>query len=92
MTTATAGSASDTREQHRVTGAELLDKVKELAHQGNIRRIVIKNDEGRTLVELPLSIGVVGAVLAPVLAAVGAIAALVGDCTIEVERSEEPAS
>jgi len=63
-----------------------LKKVKELIHQGNIRKITITNKEGKTILVLPLTLGVVGAVLAPMLAAVGAIAALVTDCTITVER------
>lgn len=84
-------NASTTRtEKHRVTGDRLLGRVKELIHQGNVRRIIIKNEDGKTLVEVPLTVGVVGAVLAPVLAAVGAIAALVSDCSIEVEREGEP--
>lgn len=73
-------------ETFNVKGEELLKKVKELVHQGNIRRISIKDKEGKTLVEFPLTIGVVGAVLAPALAAVGAIAALVTECSITVER------
>jgi hypothetical protein len=64
-------------------------KVKELVHEGNIRRIIIKNEEGKTLIEIPLTLGVVGAVLLPVLAAVGAIVALVADCTIVVEKVAE---
>ncbi len=76
-----------------VKGDELLDKVKELIAEGNVRRVRIRQKE-RTIVEFPLTIGVVGAVLAPVLAAVGAVAALVTECTIDVERtpghSEEP--
>lgn len=63
-----------------------MKKVKELIHQGNIRKITITNKEGKTILVLPLTLGVVGAVLAPMLAAVGAIAALVTDCTITVER------
>ena len=74
------------KEEFKVNGEELLKKVKELIAEGNVRRITIKNKEGKVLVELPLTIGVVGAVLAPVLAAVGAIAALVTECTIAVER------
>ncbi len=74
------------REEFRVTGEQLLAKVKELINEGNVRRVIIKNKDGKTLVELPLTIGVVGAVLAPTLAAVGAIAALVTDCSIIVER------
>jgi hypothetical protein len=77
---------TDRQEEFKVSGEDLLKKVKELIAEGNIRRIAIKNKEGKTLVELPLTIGVVGAVLAPVLAAVGAIAALVTECTITVER------
>ncbi len=80
------------KEEFKVSGDELLKKVKELIQEGNIRRIVIKNKDGKTLVELPLSIGVVGAVLAPMLAAVGAVAALVTECTITVEREVDDAS
>ena len=76
------------RERYKVAGEKLLSKVKELLQQGNIRRIIIKNDEDRTLIEIPLTIGVVGAAIFPVWAAVGAIAALVTDCSIEVERDE----
>ena len=74
------------RERYRVAGEKLLSKVKELLQEGNIRRITIKNDEEKTLIEIPLTIGVVGAAIFPVWAAVGAIAALVTDCSIEVER------
>ena len=63
--------------------------MKKLVHQGNIRRIAIKNKEGRSLIELPLTIGVVGALLVPTLAAIGAIAALVTECTIVVEKIED---
>jgi DNA-binding Lrp family transcriptional regulator len=72
-------------EEFRLSGEEVLGKVKELLHEGNIRRIVIKQD-GRTVMELPLNLAIVGVVLAPVLAAVGAFAALVSDCSIVVER------
>ena len=78
------------RERYRVAGERLLSKVKELLQEGNIRRITIKNDEDRTLIEIPLTIGVVGAAFFPVWAAVGAMAALVTDCSIEVEREVEP--
>lgn len=78
-----------TTEEFTVSGEELLAKVKSLINEGNIRRIIIKDTEGKTLVEFPLTIGVIGAVLAPILAAVGAIAALVTKCTIVVERREE---
>ena len=75
-------------EEFTVSGEELLAKVKSLINEGNIRRLIIKDADGKTLVELPVTIGVVGAILAPMLAAVGAIAALVAKCTIVVERRE----
>jgi len=77
---------STKKESFKVSGENLLKKVKELIAEGNVRRISIKDKKGKTLVELPLTLGVVGAVLVPVLAAVGAIAALVTECTISVER------
>ncbi len=77
------------REEFKVNGDDLLAKVKALIAEGNIRRISIRNREGKMLVELPLTVGVVGAVLAPVLAAIGAIAALVSECTIVVERDKQ---
>jgi hypothetical protein len=73
-------------EELKVDGEQLLGKIKELVHEGNIRRIIIKNDEGITLMEMPLTLGVAGAVILPSLAAVGAIAALVTNCSIAVER------
>ncbi len=73
-------------ESYKVNGEDLLKKIKELIREGNVRRISISNKEGKTLVVLPLTVGVVGAMLAPILAAVGAIAALVTECTISVER------
>jgi hypothetical protein len=79
------------RESFRVEGGQLLDKVKELIHEGNVRRIVIKQGD-RTVVEFPLTVGAVGVLLAPWLAAVGAIAAFVTDCSIEVERTDQPAA
>jgi hypothetical protein len=72
----------------KAEGQELLHKVEELIQEGNVRRIVIKQ-QGRTIAEFPLIVGVVGAVLAPVLAAIGAVIALAKDCTIEVERVEK---
>lgn len=72
-------------ESFKVEGGQLLDQFKRLVHEGNVRRIHITR-EGKTIVEFPLTLGVVGAALLPPLAAVGAIAALVTDCTIEVER------
>lgn len=81
--------AKNKEESFRVKGEELLTKVKQLIKEGNIRKITIKDKNGKTLIVLPLTIGVVGAVLAPVLAAVGAIAALVTECTISVEREKK---
>jgi hypothetical protein len=74
-------------ESIKVEGGQLLDKVAQLIREGNVRRIKIRQGD-RTVAEFPLTVGVVGAMFAPVLAAVGALAALIGDCTIEVERSE----
>jgi hypothetical protein len=75
-------------EEIKVAGLDLVEKVKELIHEGNIHRVIIKNDQGHTLIEVPITIACVGAVAAPVLAAVGAIAAMVTHCTIVVERRE----
>jgi hypothetical protein len=76
-------------EEFHVNGEQLLAKIKELVHAGNIRRIIIKNKEGKTVMEIPLTVGVVGAVLLPTLAAVGAIAALVSEATVVVDKIEE---
>jgi hypothetical protein len=76
-------------EQYKVAGDRVVEKVKEIIREGNVRRITIRNEEGRTLIEIPLTVGVVGAVLLPVWAAIGAIAALVANCSIEVEREDE---
>jgi hypothetical protein len=76
-------------EEFRVSGEELLAKIKQLVHEGNVRRVVIKNKEGRTVIEIPMTLGVVGALLAPTLAAVGAIAALLTEATVVVEKSDE---
>ena len=76
-------------EEFRVNGEELVAKLKELLHEGNIRRIIIKDKEDRTLIEVPLTLGVVGAVLVHVWAAIGAIAALVTEATVVVEKKEE---
>jgi hypothetical protein len=76
-------------EEFSITGDELLAKAKELIHQGNVRRMIIKNEDGRTLVEFPLTFGVIGAALLPVFAAIGAIAALATRCTIVVERRDD---
>jgi len=76
-------------ERYKVSGDKLIGKVKELVREGNVRRITIRNDDGKVLIEIPLTIGVVGAVLLPVWAALGAIAALVANCSLEVERAAE---
>ncbi|MEP7252575.1 MAG: DUF4342 domain-containing protein [Ginsengibacter sp.] len=79
------------KEFFTTTGENLLKKIKELIEEGNVRRITITEKSGKELMSFPLTIGVVGAVLAPVLAAVGALAALIGECTITVERHEDHA-
>lgn len=83
----TAGAGR--KERYRVAGDRVVEKLKELLHEGNIRHIVIKNDDGKTLIEIPVSLGVAGALLLPVWAAVGAVAAVVTNCTIEIERSDD---
>jgi hypothetical protein len=75
----------------KVTGEKLLGTVKAIVHQGNIRRITIKDPEGRPIIEIPLTVGVVGAVLVPVWVAVGAIAALAADYTLVIEKAEAAA-
>jgi Domain of unknown function (DUF4342) len=77
-------------QEFTINGDEVVAKVKELIHEGNVRRIIIKNEDGRVLVDIPLTIGVVGTLLAPQLAAIGAIAALVlrGSIVIEKEPSD----
>ncbi len=76
------------KDTFEVKGEDLIRKIKELVNEGNIRQISILNKDGKVLIVIPLTIGVVGAVLAPALAAVGAVAALVTECTIKVERKE----
>ena len=78
-----------TKESFHINGEKLLNKVKELIKEGNIRKISIHEKDGKELMSFPLTIGVVGAVFAPVLAAIGALAALIGECTITVEREEK---
>ena len=75
-------------EEFEVSGERVVAKIKELAHEGNIRRIVIKNEEGRTLIDIPLTVSVLGVLVAPQLAALGAIAALLTKATIVVEKIE----
>lgn len=77
------------KEEFKVSGEEVVKKVKELVKEGNIRRIIIKNEEGKTLIEVPLTMGVVGIALLPIWAAIGAVAALVAKCTIVVEKRKD---
>ena len=74
------------KQSFKVTACQLVDAVKKLLHEGNVRRIVIKQGD-RVVAEFPLTAGVVGTVLAPPLAAIGALAALINDCSLEVERT-----
>jgi hypothetical protein len=76
-----------TRETIKVTGSRMVEEVKRIMHEGNVRRIVVKQDN-RTIAEFPLAVGVVGTLLAAPLAALGALAALLNECTIEIERAE----
>ena len=75
-------------EEFQVSGDALVAKIKELLHEGNIRRLIIKNEEGRILIDIPLTLGVVGVLVAPQLAAIGAIAALITHGSIIVEKVE----
>ena len=75
-------------ETFKVTGAQLLDAVKKIIHEGNVRRVIIKQGD-HTVAEFPLAVGVIGAVIAPILAAIGALAAVLNECTIEVERTDD---
>ena len=76
-------------EEFRVDGEKLIGKVKEVIHEGNIRRIIIKDKEGKTVLEIPMTFGVVGALIAPQLAAIGAIAALLTEATVVIEKEEK---
>lgn len=73
-------------EEFRVSSDDLVKKVKEIIHEGNVRRIIVKDEKGKMLLEIPVTVGVIGAIFAPWLAALGVIAALVTNCTIVVER------
>ena len=82
--------STETKEKEFVvSGSDLLDKLKELFHPGNIRHIIIRNESGKTLIELPLTIGVLGVALIPAYAAVAAIAALAVKCSIEVKTTQD---
>jgi len=76
------------QEEFKVSGAELKERVKQLIHEGNIRRIIIKNEKGESVIEIPVTIGAIGAIVAPALAAVGAVAALLTNCTITVVKKD----
>jgi hypothetical protein len=89
MTTRTAPDRTRT-EEFKLEGGKVLDKIKDLLHQGSLRRILLKNEDGKTLVELPLTLGLAGAALLPVYAAVGALAAVATRLTVVVERTQEP--
>lgn len=75
-------------EEHKVSGDRVISRIRELIREGNVRRVIIRSDEGRTIIEIPLTLGVVGTLIAPAWAAIGAIAALVTNCSIVVEREE----
>ena len=83
-----ASVAKVTREEFTVSSSNLVDRVGELLHEGNVTRVIVKDEKGKTLLEIPATVGVIGVVLAPWLAALGVIAALVANCTIVVERRE----
>ena len=74
-------------ESFKVAADQLVEGIRKILHEGNVRRVIIKQD-GRTVVEFPMTVGVVGAVFAPILAAAGALAAVLTECTIEVERTK----
>ncbi|PLX28434.1 hypothetical protein C0581_02280 [Candidatus Parcubacteria bacterium] len=76
----------NTQEEYNISGDKLVSKIKEIVKEGNARKIIIKKEDGETLIEFPLTIGAVGVLAAPIIAAVGAFAALVSSCTIIVER------
>lgn len=79
---------SNTTEEFKVDGEKLVSKIKELIHEGNIRKVIIKDKDGKVMMEIPVTFGVVGALIAPQLAAIGAIAALLTEATIVVEKTE----
>jgi hypothetical protein len=81
--------AGDIVNEFKVRGEELLKKIRDLIHEGNVRKIIIKDDKGNTYLEFPLTFGVVGAVLAPVWAAIGALAAMASNFTVEVVKKDE---
>ncbi|MEI6454821.1 MAG: DUF4342 domain-containing protein [bacterium] len=78
------------KEEFRVKGEELVEKIKQLIHEGNVRRLIIKDEDGKVYLEIPVTFGIIGAIIAPMLAAVGAVAAMVANLKVEVVRNEEP--
>ena len=78
------------KEEFKVKGEELVEKVRQLIHEGNVRRLIIKDEQGKVYLEIPVTVGVLGALIAPMLAAVGAIAAMVANLKIEVIRTDKP--
>ncbi|MEI7501128.1 MAG: DUF4342 domain-containing protein [Bacteroidota bacterium] len=78
------------KEEFRVKGEELVEKVKQLIHEGNVRKLIIKDEDGKVYLEIPVTFGVIGAIFAPMLAAVGAVAAMVANLKVEVVRDDEP--
>ena len=83
-----APAAKVTQEEFTVSGSNVVERVKELLHEGNVTRVIVKDEAGRTLLEIPATVGVIGTVLAPWLAALGVIAVLAAKCRIVVERRE----
>ena len=86
----TPNSIGEHREQFNVRGKNLSERVREVIHEGNVSRIIVKHPDGHTIIEIPVTVGVIGALLAPAVAALGAIGALVAHCTIEVVRPTPP--
>jgi hypothetical protein len=85
-TTKTTEEKTTRKDTYKLKGEEIVSKVKEIIKEGNARRIIIKNEEGKSVMELPVTVGVVSVLVAPYLAAVGALAAVLTNCTVEVER------
>lgn len=84
----TANTTSTQTERYQLTGEDVISKIRQIVHEGNVRRVLIRNAEGHVIVEFPLTVGVVGAALVPMWAALGAIVALVTDCTIEIDKTD----
>ena len=78
------------KEEFRVRGEELVEKIRQLIHEGNVRKLIIKDEDGKVYLEIPVTFGVIGALMAPMLAAAGAVAAMVANLKIEVVRNDEP--